>query len=50
VFYGRTDQFRLVRARAGQNIIGRMLDVEIVSATKTALTGELVHSGNALLQ
>jgi len=50
VFYGRTEQFRLVRARAGQDIVGRMLDVEIVSASKTALSGELIHSGNGQLQ
>ncbi len=42
VFYGRTDQFRLVRVKASRNLVGQLFPVRIVDGNKTALVGELV--------
>lgn len=42
VFYGRTQQFRLVMIRSERNIVGKMIEVDIVEANKTALVGVLV--------
>lgn len=42
VYYGRTEQFRLVRAPSSRNLIGKLAEVEILEANKTALVGRLV--------
>ncbi|SMF79267.1 tRNA (N6-isopentenyl adenosine(37)-C2)-methylthiotransferase MiaB [Pseudobacteriovorax antillogorgiicola] len=42
IFYGRTEQFRLVRIPSGRNLVGQMVHVEIIGANKTALVGKLV--------
>ncbi len=43
VYYGRTQQFRLVRVRAGRDLVGHELDVMITDGNKTALVGELIY-------
>lgn len=42
VYYGRTDQFRLVRVPSQRDLLGQLVDVEIVDGNKTALVGRLV--------
>ena len=42
VYYGRTQQFRLCRINSGRDLIGKVVDVKITAANKTALVGELV--------
>ena len=41
VWYGRTEHFRLVRVKAGRNLTGLTLPVDIKGGNKTALVGEL---------
>ncbi|RZA23251.1 MAG: TRAM domain-containing protein, partial [Proteobacteria bacterium] len=41
-YYGRTEQFRLVRVASNRNLIGKMAVVEITEANKTALVGRLI--------
>ena len=41
-FFGRTPQFRLVRVASPTNIVGRLVNVEITSAHKTALDARLI--------
>lgn len=41
-YYGRTEQFRLVRVGSSRNLIGKLAEVEILEANKTALVGRLV--------
>lgn len=41
-YYGRTEQFRLVKVAAGRDLLGQMVNVEIFDANKTALLGRLV--------
>lgn len=41
-YYGRTEQFRLVKIASGRDLVGRMVDVEITQANKTALVGQLI--------
>ncbi len=40
-YYGRTEQYRLVKVRSQRNILGKMLKVSIVSCNKTTLIGDL---------
>ncbi len=40
-YYGRTQQFRLVKVHAGRNVIGQELPVEIINSNKIALEGRL---------
>ncbi|MCX6129871.1 MAG: tRNA (N6-isopentenyl adenosine(37)-C2)-methylthiotransferase MiaB [Proteobacteria bacterium] len=42
VYYGRTEQFRLVRVPAQRNLQGKLVQVEILEANKTALVGRLI--------
>ncbi len=42
VFYGRTEQFRLVRIPAARDLVGHLVPVEIIDANKTALVGKLI--------
>lgn len=42
VYYGRTEQFRLVRVKSLRNLIGLEANVNITAANKTALVGELI--------
>lgn len=42
MYYGRSEQFKLVKVPSGRNLIGEHLEVEITKATKTALEGLLV--------
>jgi len=42
-YYGRTDQFRLVRTVSPTSIVGNICDVRIVEANKTALIGDLIY-------
>jgi tRNA-2-methylthio-N6-dimethylallyladenosine synthase len=42
VYYGRTEQFRLVRVKAGRDLVGHCLDAHITGGNKTALIGELL--------
>ena len=39
IFYGRTDQFRLVRIPSGRDLVGETVRVKIVESNKTALVG-----------
>ena len=41
-FYGRTEQFRLVKIPSQRYLVGETVEVEIVDANKTALVGQLV--------
>lgn len=41
VYYGRTQQFRLVRVKSGRNLVGQTLIATITEANKTALVGRL---------
>lgn len=41
-YYGRTEHFRLVRAAAPAGAVGRVLQVKVTDANKTALLGVLV--------
>jgi tRNA-2-methylthio-N6-dimethylallyladenosine synthase len=41
-YYGRTDQFRLVKIASQENIVGHQVDVKIIDANKTALVGNLI--------
>ena len=43
IFYGRTEHYRLVRARAERDITGQLLPVFISDGNKISLTGSLVH-------
>lgn len=43
VYYGRTQDFRLVRVAAGRDLVGAKMQVAIQEANKTALLGELFH-------
>jgi tRNA-2-methylthio-N6-dimethylallyladenosine synthase len=40
-YYGRTEQFRLVRVPSSRNLIGKLAAVDILEANKTALAGRL---------
>jgi tRNA-2-methylthio-N6-dimethylallyladenosine synthase len=42
VYYGRTEQFRLVKVASQQALAGKLLPVRMTHANKTALLGELV--------
>jgi tRNA-2-methylthio-N6-dimethylallyladenosine synthase len=42
IYYGRTEQYRLVRIPSKLPISGQLLGVEIVDANKTALAGKLL--------
>ncbi|MBC7659745.1 MAG: tRNA (N6-isopentenyl adenosine(37)-C2)-methylthiotransferase MiaB [Chitinophagaceae bacterium] len=42
VYYGRTEQFRLVKITSTRNLVGKTLTVDIVEANKTALVGVIV--------
>ena len=42
VYYGRTEQFRLVKIASSRKLIGLTVGVEIVEANKTALVGRLI--------
>lgn len=42
IFYGRTDQFRLVRVKSSRDLVGHVLNVKISDANKTALVGEMI--------
>lgn len=42
MMYGRTEQFRLVRVKAGRDLLGRELGVRITGGNKTALEGVLI--------
>jgi tRNA-2-methylthio-N6-dimethylallyladenosine synthase len=42
IYVGRSPEFRTVRARSTENIIGRTLPVRITTANKVAMMGELV--------
>ena len=42
VFYGRTQQFRLVRVKSVDSLVGQLLPVEIKNCNKVALEGILV--------
>lgn len=41
-YYGRTEQFRLVKIPSGRDIIGHLVEVDIIDANKTALLGRLL--------
>jgi tRNA-2-methylthio-N6-dimethylallyladenosine synthase len=41
IWYGRTEHFRLVRVKAGRDLTGLTLPVDIKGGNKTALVGEL---------
>ncbi len=41
VYYGRTEQYRLVRVEAQRDLIGKMLPVTIYETSKTTLQGRL---------
>ncbi len=43
VYYGRTQDFRLVRVAAGRDLVGAKMQVAIQEANKTAPLGELFH-------
>ncbi len=42
VFYGRTPSYRLVKIPAKRDILGKLVSVEIESASRTALVGKLI--------
>ncbi len=42
IYYGRTEQFRLVRVRSTRNLIGLELGVKVINGNKTALEGSLI--------
>jgi tRNA-2-methylthio-N6-dimethylallyladenosine synthase len=42
VYYARTEQFRLVKIPAERDLVGKIFQVEIIDANKTALVGRLV--------
>ncbi|HET9240543.1 MAG TPA: tRNA (N6-isopentenyl adenosine(37)-C2)-methylthiotransferase MiaB [Oligoflexus sp.] len=42
VYYARTEQFRLVKIPAERDLVGKIFNVEIIDANKTALVGRLV--------
>jgi tRNA-2-methylthio-N6-dimethylallyladenosine synthase len=42
VYYARTEQFRLVKIPADHDLVGRIVNVEIIDANKTALVGRLI--------
>lgn len=42
VYYGRTEQFRLVKVPSSRNLQGKLFQVEIVDANKTALVGKIL--------
>ncbi|MBQ46996.1 MAG: tRNA (N6-isopentenyl adenosine(37)-C2)-methylthiotransferase MiaB [Zetaproteobacteria bacterium] len=42
IYYGRTEQFRLVRVKSNHNLVGELRMVEINDANKTALVGSLL--------
>jgi tRNA-2-methylthio-N6-dimethylallyladenosine synthase len=42
VYYGRTEQFRLVKIPSGRDLVGKLVDVEIIDSNKTALLGKLI--------
>ncbi len=42
VYYGRTEQFRLVRIASPVDLIGRLVQAEITDCNKTALVGRLL--------
>lgn len=41
-YYGRTEQFRLVKIKSPRNLIGQLVEVEISNANKTALEAQLI--------
>lgn len=41
-YFGKTDDFRLVRVRAGRDLIGQVHRVRVTGGNKTALQGELL--------
>jgi tRNA-2-methylthio-N6-dimethylallyladenosine synthase len=41
-YYGRTEQYRLLKVRSSEDLIGQCREVEVVEANKTALVGQLV--------
>ncbi|NRA64701.1 MAG: tRNA (N6-isopentenyl adenosine(37)-C2)-methylthiotransferase MiaB [Pseudobacteriovorax sp.] len=42
VFYGRTEQFRLLRAQSESDLVGKTMNVRVTEANKTALVGDLI--------
>lgn len=42
IYYGRTEQFRLVRIAANRDLVGKLVTVTITEANKTALVGTLL--------
>jgi tRNA-2-methylthio-N6-dimethylallyladenosine synthase len=42
VYYARTEQFRLVKIPAERDLVGKIVNVTIIDANKTALVGRLV--------
>ena len=42
VYYGKTDQFRLVRVPSSRDIVGRTVAVRMTDANKTGLSGQLI--------
>lgn len=42
IYYGRTEQFRLVRTHSSRDLVGKTLPVNIIEANKTALVGRLI--------
>jgi tRNA-2-methylthio-N6-dimethylallyladenosine synthase len=42
VYYGRTEQFRLVMVRSNRDLVGKTFNVKIIDANKTALVGEVI--------
>lgn len=41
VYYGKSEHFRLVRVPSMRNLLGMEIDIKIIDANKTALTGTL---------
>jgi tRNA-2-methylthio-N6-dimethylallyladenosine synthase len=41
-YYGRTEQFRLVKVEANRSLVGQTLPIRITEANKTALVGKLI--------
>ncbi|HYX40011.1 MAG TPA: tRNA (N6-isopentenyl adenosine(37)-C2)-methylthiotransferase MiaB [Oligoflexus sp.] len=42
VYYARSEQFRLVKIASDHDLVGKIVNVEIIDANKTALVGRLV--------
>ncbi len=42
VYYARTEQFRLIRIASKHDLVGKVAQVEVIDANKTALVGRLI--------